>query len=294
MSFRPNMTSRIEGISVLDALRWRRWSGAVADVWHAACAAGARGEYVSQHPRLFVVLDREGGDSALRLSARGTDLPAPLTAHAMSYIPAGVPIWSRVDASMRIRHLDIHFDVATLAERIGEAPDRTALATPRLQFTDERLFALARLIAEDCCGPDARHDVYGDSLVTALFVDLMRLGPSPALRRRSALSPRQLGRATAYIEENCLRALRLQELADLIGLSQSYFSHAFKAATGVPPYQWHMQARIRKVQEMLAGSALPLTEIAVSAGFADQAHLTRVFRRHVGTTPAAWRRDVRT
>lgn len=293
MSFRPNMTSRIEGISVLEDLRWRRWPGAVADVWHAACAAGARGEYVSQHPRLFVVLDRQGGDSALRLSARGTELPAPRAAHPMSYIPAGVPIWSRVDASMRIRHLDIHFDVATLAERIGEAPDRTALATPRLQFDDERLFALARLIAEDCGGPDARHDVYGDSLVTALFVDLMRLGPSPALRRRSALSPRQLERATAHIEENCLRPLRLQELADLLGLSQSYFSHAFKAATGVPPYQWHMQARIRKVQEMLAGSTLPLTEIAVSAGFADQAHLTRAFRRHVGTTPAAWRRDVR-
>ncbi|WP_244670615.1 helix-turn-helix domain-containing protein [Rhodoplanes elegans] len=291
-AFTPNMTSRIEGIAVLEDLRFRRWPGAVADVWHAACAAGAHGEYVSEHPRLFVVLERAGGGAALRLSARGAERPAPPAVHAMSFVPAGVPVWSRVDAAMRIRHLDIHFDVAALSARIGEAPDRTALATPRLQFTDARIFSLARLIAEECGGPDTRHDVYGESLITALFIDLMRLAPDPT-RRRSALSPRQLDRAVAYLEENCLRGLRLEELAALTGLSQSYFSHAFKAATGVPPYQWHMQARIRRVQEMLSRSALPLTEIAQAAGFADQAHLTRVFRRQVGTTPAAWRRDTR-
>ncbi|RAI43493.1 AraC family transcriptional regulator [Rhodoplanes roseus] len=286
------MTSRIDGIAVLEDLRYRRWPGAIADVWHAACAAGARGEYVSESPRLFVVLDREGGDTALRLGPGAADMPTPRVTNPMSYIPAGMPIWSRVDAPMRIRHLDIHFDVATIAERLGEEPDRVALATPRLQFTDPRLLGLARLIAEECSTQGVRHDLYGDSLVTALFIDLMRVGP-PAARRRSALSPRQLDRATAYIEENCLRGIRLQDLAALTGLSQSYFSHAFKAATGVPPYQWHMQARIRKVQDMLARSGLPLTEIAATAGFADQAHLTRVFRRIVGTTPAAWRRDAR-
>lgn len=290
MTFRPNMTTRLDGISVLEDLRYRRWSGGIADLWHASCAAGASGEYVSEHPRLFVVLEREGGDAALRLAPRGGVVPAPRMAHLLSYIPAGVPIWSRVDAPMRIRHLDVHFDVATLSERLGEVPDAAALATPRLQFADDRLLGLSRLIAEDCSSASTRHDLYGDGLTTALFIELMRLGP-PSVRRRSALPPRQLRRATAYIEENCLRGIRLQELADLTGLSQSYFSHAFKAATGVPPYQWHMQARIRRVQEMLARSGLPLTEIAAAAGFADQAHLTRAFRRVVGTTPAAWRRD---
>ncbi|WP_312861762.1 helix-turn-helix transcriptional regulator [Segnochrobactrum spirostomi] len=95
---------------------------------------------------------------------------------------------------------------------------------------------------------------------------------------------------TDYLEEHALGAVRLQDLADLVGLSQSHFSRAFKAATGLPPHQWHMQARIRRVQTMLS-DGLPLNHIAASAGFADQAHFTRVFRRVVGVTPAVWRRE---
>jgi AraC-like DNA-binding protein len=52
-----------------------------------------------------------------------------------------------------------------------------------------------------------------------------------------------------------------------------------------------MQARIRKVQQMLTLDSLTLTEIASVAGFSDQAHFTRVFKKVVGLTPADWRRD---
>ncbi|MDQ0503746.1 hypothetical protein QOZ94_000516 [Xanthobacter agilis] len=63
------MTSSIEGITLLDDLRWRRWNGVVADVWHVQCAAGARGEYISRDARLFVVLDRERGTTQVQLAA---------------------------------------------------------------------------------------------------------------------------------------------------------------------------------------------------------------------------------
>lgn len=291
MPFRPRMTSSIEGITLLDDLHWRRWNGVVADVWRVHCARGARGEYVSEDARLFVVLERQRGHTELQLSARSGAIAACPPVH-MSYVPAGMPLWSRIEVAGNLSHLDLHFDIPTLAERIGEELDPGRLATPRLGFMDERIHALARLIAQECLEPDARHDLYGDGLVVALFIDLMGLGRAqPA--SRSALSPRQLRRVTAYIEENCLRNIRLSELAALTDLSQSYFSHAFKAATGLPPSQWHMQARMRHVEEMLADPGLPLTEIAAAAGFADQAHFTRVFRRVCGITPAAWRRAKR-
>lgn len=288
MAFQPRMTSAIEGITLLEELRWRRWNGVVADVWHVHCDAGARGEYVSKDARLFVMLERERGFTHMRLSAQGSELPARAPLH-MSYVPAEMPLWSRIEESGELRHLDLHFDVATLCERLGEDIDPAHLARPRLGFSDERIHALARLIAHECMEPDARHDLYGDSLVMALFIDLMQMAPRPAARR-SPLSDRQVRRVTAFIEENCLRNIRLQELADLTDLSQSYFSHAFKAATGLPPYQWHMKARMRRVEAMLADPDLPLTRIAAEAGFADQAHFTRVFRRFFGLTPAAWRR----
>lgn len=289
MTFKPRMTSRLEGITILEDLRWRRWNGVIADVWHVHCAAGARGHYVSKDARLFVVLERHGGQSNLQLAARGSDLPAARTPHHMSFVPADMPLWSRIDEPLRLRHLDLHFDVATLSERLGEELDAGRLATPRLGFADERLLSFAQLIAAECVDPDLHHDLYGDGLVLALFIDLLQLGRSrPA--KRTALTERQLRRVTSFIEENCLRNIRLQELADLAELSQSYFSHAFKAATGLPPHQWHMKARMRKVEGMLARPDLPLTEIAAAAGFADQAHFTRTFRRLTGVTPAAWRR----
>lgn len=288
-AFKPSMTSRIEGITVLDPLQWRAWSGIVADVWHAACAPGARGEYVSRDPRLFIVLEREGSPIALKLAARGAALPPCHAAQYFNFVPAGVPLWSEVSSPLRLRHLDIHFDASTLAARLGDEFDEGQLDTLRLGLVDDALLSLARLVAAECAAPGFKADLYGDGLTLALLIRLLRLG-GDMRRPGTRLTARQLKRVTDHLEEHCLRGVRLQDLADLVGLSQSHFSRAFKAATGVPPYQWHMQARIRRVQTMLA-DGLPLNHIAAQAGFADQAHFTRVFRRIVGATPAAWRRE---
>jgi len=289
MTFKPRMTSRLHGITILEDLKWRSWNGIVADVWHVACAAGARGEYVSKDARLFVVLEREGGGSSIRLSPRGANLPPAPPANGMSFVPAEMRLWSQIDQPTRVRHLDLHFNAEILSERLGEDLDPVRLATPRLGFFDERLHGLARLIAQECTAPEEHHDLYGDGLTLALFIDLLRLGRAEP-PKQTALASWQLRRAMDFLEENCFRNVRLQELAALTGLSQSYFSHSFKAATGYPPYQWHMRARIGRVQDMLTNSDLSLTEVAMRAGFADQAHFTRVFRSIAGETPAAWRR----
>lgn len=290
MTFQPRMRSVREGITVLDDLKWRSWNGVIADLWHAECATGARGEYVSEHPRLFVVLDKIGGEFTTRLAPNGAPISSQRKAGSLSYIPARLPLWGRTERKLRIRHLDLHFDPEEIGERLGERLDPERLAEPRIMFGDERLLTLARLIAAECAGPDARHDLYGDGLTLALLIDLFQLGRKPE-RRRTPLASWQLRRVTDYIEANCAGSIRLQELATLVDLSQSYFSHAFKASTGLPPHQWQMQARVRKGQDLLLGGDRPLNEIAVEAGFSDQAHFTRVFRRVVGETPAAWRRS---
>ena len=57
--------------------------------------------------------------------------------------------------------------------------------------------------------------------------------------------------------------------------------------------QWQQEHRIGRVKEALLIEDCSLTEVASRFGFSDQAHLTRVFRQHEGTTPAAWLRDLR-
>lgn len=79
-------------------------------------------------------------------------------------------------------------------------------------------------------------------------------------------------------------------LASHCGLSRSYFIRAFKASMGLPPHHWLMHRRIEQAGDMLVQTNESIAEIAVSCGFADQSHLTRVFHAVVGTSPAAWRR----
>jgi len=292
MTFQPAMTSIHEGVTVLEPLRWRGWNGVVADLWHAQCGAKARGHYISAHPRLFIVLASEGGRFETRLQRNGASLQGHGGAGSINYVPASLPLWGRVDAPMRLRHLDLHFDPELVSERVSERLAPQPLSKPRLMFTDPNLIALARLIAREVAEPDARHDLYGDGLILALLIDLFGIGEREE-SRRSPLSPWQLRRVTDHIAEHCSGSIRLQDLAELVGLSQSYFSHAFKAATGVPPHQWQIQARVRRSQSMLLSGDRPLIEIAIEAGFSDQAHFTRAFRRVTGETPAVWRRAMR-
>jgi AraC-like DNA-binding protein len=210
----------------------------------------------------------------------------------VSFIPAGVEMQTQVRGLSSMRHLDLHFDRQALARRLGDDFDPAVLEDPRFLLVDPKMIALAELIAAECATDDHLHDLYGDSLTLALLIHVLRIQPSTG-RKRSQLAHWQMRRVTEFMQENCLRNIRLEELADLAGLSQSYFSHAFKASTGLPPHQWQMRARIDRVKALLAEGTQSLTEIAAETGFADPAHFTRMFRRQVGISPSAWRRAQR-
>ncbi|QRM56539.1 AraC family transcriptional regulator [Sinorhizobium sp. BG8] len=294
MTFQPRMQNRIEGFSVIGDLRRRNWNGVVADLWDVECAPGAGGYYVAQDPRLVVVLDMKGGRNgkvSFAPSRNGTTVEQ--RRHTLSYIPAGMELWAELRDVEYIRHLDLHFNIEALGRRLMEDLDPVRLSDPRLMFQDPRFLALAELIAAECDNPDPLHNLYGDGLTVALFVDLMRV-PLARSRKRSQLASWQLRRATDFIEANCLRGIRLEELSQLTGLSQSYFSHAFKASTGVAPHQWQMNLRIEKAKQLLLETDVPLTIVASDTGFSDQAHFTRTFRRVVGATPSNWKKSRRT
>lgn len=292
MTFHPQMTSKIEGISLLDDLRFRRWNAAITDLWHVECEQEAGGTYVSRAPRLVAILDCIGDGRVEVRASSDTTTRSHRGQGCLSYIPAGMEVSSEVLGKCRLRHLDIHLDVKALERSMGSILDRRALETPRIGFCDPRINALVRLLADDLETGMAAPQIYGEGLVTALTAAL--LGPSPATepqRKRGKLAPYQLRKTVDYIEQNCGRTIRLDELAQLTGLSQSYFCSAFRESTGMPPQQWQMKARVERAKKLLKKGDTPLASVAVGVGFADQAHLTRVFRKIVGTTPGAWRKE---
>ncbi|WP_235936016.1 helix-turn-helix domain-containing protein [Devosia aurantiaca] len=256
----------------------------MADVWTVQARQGAAGEYLSSHPRLFVVLE-ESQPRSLSIGEK------PMTfqeAGRLSYIPAGHRIWSHVSHQTGLMHLDLHFDLSTLVARLPGNLDVQRLSTPRLMFENNRVLMLARMLAAECIKPSL-HDLYGEGLMSALLAELFQI-KAESSRGNGALNAHRLRHVTEFIEANCLRSIKLQELADLVGLSQSYFSSAFKASTGMAPHQWQMKARIEQVKHHLLLPGANLAHIAGATGFADQAHMTRVFKHVVGVTPAAWLR----
>ncbi|MCA1655303.1 MAG: helix-turn-helix transcriptional regulator [Pseudonocardiaceae bacterium] len=73
-------------------------------------------------------------------------------------------------------------------------------------------------------------------------------------------------------------------------MDRHHFGRAFKQATGRPPHRYVTEQRVTRATELLAGSDLPIADIAHQVGMSSQSHLTTVFRRFVGDTPHAYRR----
>ncbi|MCM2294616.1 AraC family transcriptional regulator [Allorhizobium sp. BGMRC 0089] len=292
MTYLPRMTNRIDGFSVETGHHRRYWNGMVADVWKVACHDDAGGRYISHDPRLFILLDRNSSEEAvLRLSDTGGRTIHNGAIRALHYIPAGLEMTLNLNGIHSLCHLDLHFDADILLKRLGPDVPRHHLDEPRYLMQSPRLLALSDMIAEEVRSAHPLHDLYGESLVTALIVETLAVPGAGLQRKRSRLAAWQLRRACDFITEHALRTIRLDELSTLTGLSPSYFSHAFKASTGLSPHQWQMRERIERAKQQLKNPAIPLIAIAEETGFADPAHFSRSFRRAVGLSPSQWRRQ---
>ena len=103
------------------------------------------------------------------------------------------------------------------------------------------------------------------------------------------LPPRRLQRVLEHVKENIDKDLSVAEMAQVVGMSQYYFSKLFKMSTGTTPHQYVMRQRVERAQELLREGNTALVEVATHVGFETQSHFTSVFRRLVGITPKKFR-----
>ena len=107
---------------------------------------------------------------------------------------------------------------------------------------------------------------------------------------RGGLAPWQRRKIDRYLREHLEHPVQVDELAQQIPLSVSHFCRAFKETFGDTPHAYLIRLRLELAQETMLATDEPLSQIALASGFADQAHLSKQFRRVVGETPSAWRR----
>jgi AraC-like DNA-binding protein len=112
---------------------------------------------------------------------------------------------------------------------------------------------------------------------------------APVAYVRGGLPPRVIRRLREHIDSNIDRQIRVAALAKLANLSVSYFVRAFKRSLGVTPHDYLIRRRLGRAMELLSDTDMPLSEIALAAGFADQSHFARHLRQHVGMSPRQYR-----
>lgn len=110
---------------------------------------------------------------------------------------------------------------------------------------------------------------------------------------RGGLAPWQMKRIAVFVGEALDDRIQVEDLAAQVRLSASHFCRAFKVTTGETPHAYVMRRRLEQAKAMMLHTDESLCQIADACGLADQAHLTRLFRRHLDTTPFQWRRERR-
>jgi AraC family transcriptional regulator len=101
----------------------------------------------------------------------------------------------------------------------------------------------------------------------------------------------QVARVRAFIEKNLHRTIHTQDLSAVARRSPAHFSRSFKLTFGEPPHAYVVKRRLERACHLMVTSSAPLSEIALSAGFSDQAHLCKLFRQAFDQSPASWRRE---
>ena len=164
---------------------------------------------------------------------------------------------------------------------VHNAPSFTA-ATMR----DEEVVELFRSAHERM---EAGDEAVGadEDLIAAYGLMLLRyadLAPPGAIGRE----PKRIGRVRAFLEEHFSEPLDLKTLAVVAGLSRFQLLRAFRRETGMTPHTYLIDCRVRAARRLLACGE-SVAGAASACGFADQSHLTRIFKAHAGLTPGRYR-----
>jgi len=177
----------------------------------------------------------------------------------------------------------------------GNVPRVGDLAyTPGVGVHDAVLAELGRLFLPAFDHPEQVSKLFVDHLTLAAGVHTAQTYggmKSVADALRGGLAAWQERRAKEILSANLEGEVSLMDLARECRLSISHFARAFRKSTGLSPHQWLLHRRVEAAKALLNDSKLSLGEIAISCGFADQSHFTRVYTRLYGISPGAWRRQ---
>jgi AraC family transcriptional regulator len=220
---------------------------------------------------------------------------------------------------------EVEFSVIAICPTLLDRATQESIANceieliPQLAIDDPVIQQLALALKLEIQTGCMSGRLYGELLGTALAARLVQnyAVRKPALEfKTSGLPQSQLKQVIDYMQANLTQDLSILDLATLTGMSESHFSRSFKRSVGIAPYQYLMKQRVERAKQLLAqrslafakqkplpcltaglrqqqkppGTGIAISTIALDCGFANQTHLTKVFRQMTGMTPKAYQK----
>lgn len=239
--------------------------------------------YLSLSPRPVGSLTTQGDKTRTGLYAKGD----------FCITPAQMPFFARWDSDDRFLQIRIAsgFIQSVARETLDQNPDQLELL-PEFRTRDPQLEAIGMILLAELKQENLGSKLYIESLANILAVHLLRqyAAAKPRLTvYEGGLPERQVLQVLEYINEHLDQAIKLSDLAALLGMSQFHFSHLFKQAIGTAPYQYLLQQRVERAKQLLKQTDQSIVDIAFLCGFNSHSHLSKQFRQLTGITPTAYR-----
>jgi AraC family transcriptional regulator len=213
----------------------------------------------------------------------------------MAVVPCGDPSAWTIETRSDIIHIDL--DKALIDKVALEAFDTDPAVfalRPLVHAQDMEIGLIAQMLLRELGDEPMDGHFYAESLANVLAVHLVSKYSNLSKKLmlpRGGLPKHLLIRTVDYLEAHLDEGASLEQLGDMTGYSIWHFSRLFKRSTGLSPHQYLIELRLERAKHLLASTEANIADVAQQVGLADQSHLARLFRAHVGVTPAKYRHD---
>jgi AraC family transcriptional regulator len=190
-------------------------------------------------------------------------------------------------------HLHLSKDLlARAAEEVGGYDLARLSLEERTGFQDPLLTQIGLALWRELEQRSPAGKLYAQTSAQMLAIHLLRYytsGGGVIKEPSQGLTHQQMRRVMDFVQDHLGQDLSLEALAQQADFSSYHFARLFRQTTGESPHQFVLRQRIERALRLLKERDVPLARVAVESGFANQSHLTQVFKRHLGLTPRAYR-----
>ena len=258
------------GFTSGEPLRWRRVGGLVL----AEVRYGARRRVTEarSHARFVLVL---------RGALRASDGSAEYPASTLLYLtPNAQQDWMTGASGATVLIVDM---TETWLARVRE---QAPVLTTSVSFRGGLVIHLAQRMYGEFRQRDEVSRIATESLVLGVLAEASRC---VVRATRQATAPEWLRRARAFIDTHFAEPLKLSAVAEIVDVHPVHLARTFRRVYGGTVASYVRELRVDFAREQLLSTSAPLGDIALAAGFCDQSHFCRQFKRATGVSPAEFR-----